>query len=417
MKKCLVFLIIISFISLNIPAFAYYPQVSAYLCELGIQFYNNGDFAQALHEFNKALLADPNNPLALEYIQRIEKKSIPPEEIISPPPKIHLPEVPSYRRQDIISKDLDAIERELALPKELTAVEKVPWEIAPPQIIALNENIKTLRMPIQIEQGKTIIINGNGISRFLIITPNVLSAERKSNDELIVTGKDFGHTYMHIWDKNGRWTLEYLTVYPEPEGPTLEELQWLEEERASTFKLRYYFDWASFESGRRINYLNRLFYQYTHGLSLDGPIPYGDIDSRITVRSLANTTDLTYFTLGLRNGRFRQFRDFSLRLFDFSTDSSRLVSPITSLRGVKFNSPAFNKKIDYTLFWGREGGGRFGNLSPGLSETKDSFLSGLNLSVSPTQKFNQKFSIIRGWGNDRPADLNEYGYDLETTYN
>jgi hypothetical protein len=422
MKKCLVFLTIISFLSLNVPAFAYYPQVSTYLCELGIQFYNSGDYANALHEFNKALLANPDNPLALSYIGKITQEGIlkPEEPELT---KVLPVTIPSKSYRDTVSEYLDKIEKEMQLkpqavpPAEVLEAVALPEKIPVPERLFLDESVMFLKMPIEIELGKSIIIEGQDLRRFLITSPNVLSGELKSDQELLLTGKEFGHTYVHIWDKDKRWTLEFLTVPPKPEGPTLEELQRLQEEKASTFKLRYYFDWSSFESGRRINELNRLSYAYTHGLSLDGPMPYGDLDSRLTVRSLANTTDLTYFTLGLTNGRFRQFREFSLRFFDFSTDSSMLVSPITALRGAKFSSPAFNKKLDYTVFWGKEGGGRFGNLSPGLTETKDSFLSGLNLSVSPTKKFNQKFSVIRGWGIDRPQELNSYGYDLVSTYN
>ncbi len=42
-----------------------------YLCDLGIAFYNMGHSEEALQEFNKALLADPGNKVAKEYISKI----------------------------------------------------------------------------------------------------------------------------------------------------------------------------------------------------------------------------------------------------------------------------------------------------------------------------------------------------------
>jgi len=52
------------------PAFAQ-GQAAVYLCELGKSFYSMGQIDDALSEFNKALLADPDNRIAREYINKI----------------------------------------------------------------------------------------------------------------------------------------------------------------------------------------------------------------------------------------------------------------------------------------------------------------------------------------------------------
>jgi hypothetical protein len=425
MRRLLVFILIICFLGLNLPAFGY-TQISAYLCELGITFFQQGNYAAALHEFNKALMAQPDYPLALEYIERIRQKAVlAPEEAISPPPPppVNIRALPESRAGRIKGV-LDKIEKQRqapisAPPSEAPSVvqeKAVAQRVVLPQTLILDENIKNFIQPFEIEQGKSVIIQGRNILRFLVTTPNVLEVESKSPDELLVTGKDIGYTYLHIWDARDRWTLQFLTTPAKPEGPTLEEQMRLEEEKAGTFKLHYYFGWSSFEQGRRVYSLKRQSYGYSHGLRLEGQTPYGEFDSSLTIRSLEESTDLTFFSFGLTKARLGQFKDFSLRGFDYSTDITNLVSPTAGLRGVIFKSPAFDNKIDYTLFWGREGGGRYGNLSPGIPKAKDSFLSGFGINYSPLQKQDYRFSVFHGWGRDRPDVLNPYGYDLGIDY-
>jgi len=175
--------------------------------------------------------------------------------------------------------------------------------------------------------------------------------------------------------------------------------------------------WSSFESGRRLTSLRRSSYSWGHRLGLTGETPYGLLDSNVNVRTLQQTTDVTYFTFGLTNGKWGPFKDFVLRGFDYSVPSSNLSLSGGGLRGVLLTSPAFNKKIKYSTFWGREGGGRYGNLSPGLSKIQNSFLSGANLTFTPTKRQEYTGSIVRGWGTNRPSYLHDWGYDLSSKWN
>ncbi len=58
------------------PAFCA-TQAAEYLCELGIAFYRLGRYDDALHEFNKVLIVDPNNQAAKNYISDIFLKDMP----------------------------------------------------------------------------------------------------------------------------------------------------------------------------------------------------------------------------------------------------------------------------------------------------------------------------------------------------
>ncbi|MFH1640802.1 MAG: SdrD B-like domain-containing protein, partial [Candidatus Omnitrophota bacterium] len=153
-----------------------------------------------------------------------------------------------------------------------------------------------------------------------------------------------------------------------------------------------------------------------HGLSLIGETPYGNLDSAASIRRLGGETELTYYTLGLTDGKFGPFNGFNIRGFDYSPYFSNLALPGANLRGVMLNSPAFDKKIDYTAFWGRESGGIYGLFSTSLGKSKHSFLEGVNLSYSPKEKSNYKFTIVHGWGRDRADYLPSYDYDLSGSW-
>ncbi|MCX5704330.1 MAG: pilus assembly protein N-terminal domain-containing protein, partial [Candidatus Omnitrophica bacterium] len=283
-KVFIFFLAIIFFISGNAAGYAY-VLVSEYLCELGIQYYQQGKLADAIQEFNKALIANPDNETAKKYIDLIRGEAnlsvtLPP--IFAKPPvkqipakKISKAKISSPEsRSRLISEILDKLERGIPqIP---------PQQVALPEILTLDDTLKTLQFPLEIEQRQNIIIRGRNIARFLSTQLDILNIERSSPNEIVVTGNKFGYTDLYIWDDQGRWILEFLSKPAKPEFPTLGEQMRLEEEKAGTFKLRYYLDWSSREQGRRIDSLKRLSYGYTHGLNIYGQTPYGDLNSSLT---------------------------------------------------------------------------------------------------------------------------------------
>src|SRR3989338_5624084 len=48
--------------------------IGDYLCEIAESYYLNGRYEDALHEFNKALLADPDNAKARKYVDKLAGK-------------------------------------------------------------------------------------------------------------------------------------------------------------------------------------------------------------------------------------------------------------------------------------------------------------------------------------------------------
>ncbi|MFA5362142.1 MAG: SdrD B-like domain-containing protein [Candidatus Omnitrophota bacterium] len=293
-----------------------------------------------------------------------------------------------------------------------SSAEKTPSlaKSAPPQIINLYENYNGLKFPLEIERDKSIVIKGHTIARFLATEPGIIDVARSGSDEIVVTAKGLGRTYFHVWDDKGRWTFELQVVPPKAEGMTVAEQMRIQEERAGTFKLTYDVDWSSSESGGRFGTLNRQNYSWTHYYTLRGETPYGEFDSNVTVQTDTVETEVTGYSLGITKGRFYDFKDFAFRIFDISPAISNMAYGGTNLRGFQFYSPAFNKTVDYTVFQGRETGGVYGLVSPGLTKKKDSFIEGVDVNFRPQGKFNYGFAAFHGFGGDRLDSLNDYGY-------
>ena len=416
MKKLLIILIIFVFFSSSVLPLYAYSQILDFLCEVGIKFYHQGRYEDAAAEFKKALTINPDYQPALKYIQMMEQGGVLKKEknlvipsTFEPAKTLDLIEI----QKEMIRDNLIIEPGAVAYPAKATAAK----ETGPLKILALDDSFTNVAQPIEIEEGAIIVILGNNIQRFLVTEPNILTVEQGDSDRLIVTGKDIGYTYLHIWDDSGRWTTEWLGVIPEAQGPTYEELLRRQEELARNFKLLYTLDWTSYEAGRRIKTFERSSYSWSHSLSLNGPIPYGDIDSTIILTRSPFHTQITYATLGLVNGQLGPFEGFSLRGGDYAPAFTNLAFPGANLRGAIFNSPAFHNKLSYSTFWGREGGGRYSGFSTAVTKSRHSFLGGFNVDFNPTKKQDYKFSVVHGWGRDREQFLNRYGYDLSGIWN
>ncbi|MCM8782963.1 MAG: pilus assembly protein N-terminal domain-containing protein, partial [Candidatus Omnitrophica bacterium] len=219
--KKIIFILLITILSLSFSSgvcYAQYSVISQFLCERGIKFYKQGDYMRALQEFNKALLAYPNHPLALEYIEKIKRMELASK-------KRYVAE----ERFKEIEKILERFEKKVEMPRYVE-VKKIPSLISKEKIalpkkevalskLFLDESLKTLMQPIEIEKDKGILIMGKNIQRFLLVQPDIIGIEKRSSNELMITGKEIGRTYLHIWDENGHWILEFRTVPAQPEGP------------------------------------------------------------------------------------------------------------------------------------------------------------------------------------------------------
>jgi len=410
-------------------AFAY-SQIAEYLCEEGISDFNRGDSLEAENKFNKALLADPGYPPAIYYLELIRGMSGQDTH----DSKFNLPAYSSSAgldRQTVMENVLDQtkIRETMQEGQGLSASDIAVLELSGagesgtagkriPQVkYFLNDPRLSIQQPIEIQEGKYIIISGSHIQRFLVVQPELLYAEKLNDNEVSVMAKDRGSATVIIWDDSGRTSIECTGIMPISDSPTLEETMRKEEQGMGNFKFHYNLDWYSYYTGRRLETIERIgSYSWIHNLRMDGATPYGLLDAAITERTLSTSTDMTYITAGLTNGKLGDFKGFNLRAGDYSPYFNNLSMSGTNLRGVYFSSPAFNNKLDYAVFWGRENGGSYGTLTTTF-KSLHSFMSGFNLNFSPLSWQNYKFSVAHGWGRDRQSYLKDYAYDLIGSWN
>jgi len=422
---CLILVLVISFS--YFPRAEAYGILSGYLCELGVKFYNEGRYQEALQEFNKAILIERGYKPALRYIRKIKELGISLPEKAKAIKKTEINQKINLQitnNQEIIGGQRDvAIETifgRLEKENKKTAIENLKQPVkkpikAKPAVITLDEFLAKARGPLEIEQGRDISLYVNGIQRFLATEPDIITLERKSANEVSVAGKNLGYTYLYIWDAGGRHTVEFLVVPSKPAGESLEEQIRRRQTSENNFKLTYSLDWSSFNTGRRLNQLERANYYFIHTLGLQGPTPYGDLDALLSVNKYNQNLDVVHYTLGLSNAKLGDFNNFNIRAFDFfdvPPSFSNLSFPGTPLRGLMFFSPAFNNKLDYTLFYGRENWSGFAGLSPSLDQQRDAYLEGFNINFTPSAKQNYKFTLVHGSGKDRSSELKPFGYDL-----
>ncbi|MGA2774671.1 MAG: tetratricopeptide repeat protein [Candidatus Omnitrophota bacterium] len=82
-KKVLLPLLLLSIFLFSNPIFAETLAIN-YLCELGAAYYKQGRYEEALAEFNKVLLLDPDNKAVKIYINDIFKIQNPPFTVVDP---------------------------------------------------------------------------------------------------------------------------------------------------------------------------------------------------------------------------------------------------------------------------------------------------------------------------------------------
>lgn len=121
-KISLIGIFIVSFVVL--PFFAAFSPAenpsAAYLCDFGISFYKDGRYDEALTEFNKALLLDPDNKIALDYINRIFKEELGAKKTAYPNETAPLARddsvSPTQDRKSAIEDTLDQVAKSQANP-------------------------------------------------------------------------------------------------------------------------------------------------------------------------------------------------------------------------------------------------------------------------------------------------------------
>ena len=210
---------------------------------------------------------------------------------------------------------------------------------------------------IEIELDTTIKLIVRNLQRFVALDPEKVSARRVFTDEIEITGRKLGYTFIHIWDEEG---LTSFRVVGKQRGfgviKELNERLRQEVERAEPFKVNYSLDFTRIKSEsdyehNRFKYLN-----YLHSATLTGETPYGYLDSRFRYEQKETTTpakeeeaaDITELNLRLKTD------DFVLQAGDIFEEFSALSLPYSHFQGLSVKSSG-EGKANYNIVWGSRG--------------------------------------------------------------
>ncbi|MCX7927948.1 MAG: pilus assembly protein N-terminal domain-containing protein [Candidatus Omnitrophica bacterium] len=442
------------FISIGVFLIQIPPIYASYLAcefffEAGIKYYNAGRYDLALQEFKKALLANPDFTPAKEYINYLttKQKSFIFSNNSEEPIKAFYPEdtVPlnNFSNTQKLSNRITGlgqleVNSEYNFKQDTVSSQRVSSQkISPsknqkdksidkefPQKVETNNqegitkkiNFSLKDEEIQLERGKTAIVEVDEIQRFLLLNPNIILIKRINNNQISLFAKEYGSTVLHIWDQTNRYTIKIYVIPPKPTEPTYAEEIAQKQEKMRNFKIEYNVDWLSYYDGKNLSNLERSYYLYTHNLSISGETPYGLFSSKFILQQMENSLENPWsLSIALDNGIWQKFRGFSLRAVDFTPTLSNLSFGGAYLRGFQFYSPVKKNMFDYNIFWGQErASGLWSSfVLPQYNQERNIYLSGINFSFNPVLGQRYEFSSFFGYGKDRDKNLPKNTYDVK----
>jgi hypothetical protein len=455
-QKFLVATLIIAFTTVGMPSLtggltnseaSEFGMSSEFLIQSGISFYDQGRFLDAMNEFRKALMVDPNSIVAKSFLRRIQQEFTPENQIAAQSPQIDQQAVVGQLRQSEIERALDRAEMEqgvlISLAKESkketqgkkssgyeiaqkpTEKQQVAPQVAPlktEKTIILDDKIKATQPNtlLELEQESSVLIKGNNIKRFLNVVPEKVLITRYDQNTILATGQGVGQGVFHVWDDNGRWTFSFQGKHKKYFGSFGDEYQMMVKKigLSEPFKVTYSFDWNTFHTGRRLDTTERQTLSFSQGVTVRGETPYGNYYSYLNAIRLNKRHELENLGMGLTDAHFWGLDRLNIRWFDFAPIFSGYKFPTLDLRGVMLNAPMFQDKINYTAFWGGVPEGNYTHLSPGLGRTRDAYLEGIGLQFVPTKNSKYKLYYAHTYGSELNSPmLTSRAFGLGSFYN
>ena len=449
MKKIfLTFLIVLISIAQSVFVFdaraAVSPQIGDIFCQQGVAYFDRDQFPEALVEFKKALLANPESQVAREYIEmterelslrqgllactQVSKKNLVDlylsgmeQKMIAPPQESASPATPVC---DI--SDAGATTRLSSAAAALASsggadVSTVPMtKTAGPSATAQTPAAKAdASGPVVIDMAayespditlyvdEPVLLKGIAISRFLVTHPAILQASQPAKDEVLLQPREIGNCYLHLWGDNNERKSYKVTIGPRRFEEILAQAaraKKYEESLPESFKFTYSISGDSYLTGRGVGDLHRTSHTMAYTSSVIGETPYGMFDTSVQ----GNRTNLGQYRvsnvrMGLTDAHFDEFKDIDIRMFDYGPSFSAFGFPGGELRGVKVDAPMFQKSLNYSAFWGAVPKGDFSFLAPdeGLSKTKKAWIEGVGVSYDVSRFANFKTFYAHSYGSER----------------
>lgn len=429
MKQKLVYLLLATTCLLFSPLRAEAQSAHSYsfYLDLAQQSFTNKSYDKALVYFEEAHRLNPSAKEPLHYINLIKRMTERRTNAIELPDIYVRPEGNKTSPAQSSKSPAKPVKKTTAIKPsvsvETSAVAKQPTRIViakeqsplaqGPKTIYLDSALQATQPKtfIQIQLNSYVILEGNNIERFLIITPDIIGVERLDRDHVKISALKRGTTFLHVWDATTRWTFNVEVIY-QVETKTKVIKEDAREIKARPLRLAYSADWGAFYRGQSLDAVERESLNFLQWSGQYAETPYGDYDSYVVFNKFVESTELTGYSVGLTNGHIGQFKDFRIRGFDNTKTFSTLTVPGQYFRGVLFESEAFHNKFKYSYFQGKDRA-IFGYLAPNVLEEKNSYVEGLKMTFNPHSDDQASLNYARGWGEARDAFLKKRVFSVQ----
>ncbi len=283
------------------------------------------------------------------------------------------------------------------------------------EVMVINDELRAQQSKtfLKVELNKAIIMEGQNIDRFLIVTPGFIDVERIDRNRIKIIGKNRGTTFLHVWDDQARWTFQVEVIFPILKESLTAVQQIVSQESVEPFKFIYTSNWNSYYTGNGLRGLQRQnlnFLQYT---GIAGDTPYGHLDTSAIFNKFNESTQVTAYTIGLTQADIWALPNFNVRGFDLAKRFSELSLPGKYLRGALLEGEALDRNLGYTLVWGRDRS-TYGFLGPGILEKRESYIDGARLHFFPHSDHQYALNYAQGYGSARESFLKDRVFSVET---
>lgn len=468
-------------LSLMFFAVAVYPQSNVgydYLIDIGKDYFEKGQYEEALHYFQLAQLVNPASEEALYYINLIKRGAegrVIADEVVE-----------NFQKEILIKKKTKALEE---MKKERRRKERIIQEILddlergvekiehrtdekPPAPVSVSreqeEESKTTQIPRRVAKERKeqmpaprVEIVGVKEKKKDKEIERVFSKEVKERDKYLLSATD-GHVSIPVevflkesFVIQSQVSIKrFLAVTPDKidvekiDGASLKVTGknfgstflhvWGDEGRRTFhvavtfprvyvqpekkwrdfegFKVNYSSNWRQYYEGSRFATLERESLGFNQSVKISGPTPYGGLSGAMRWMRLGKNQEISGYNAALSNGHWLGFDDFNVRVFDISAFLSPLTLGGKSMHGVMFDSPAFNNKLTYTFLYGKEKPAYYGFVSPGAYTDVDSHIEGIRVGFNPDNKNSFYLNFARGYGSDRQEYLRDKVFSLQSSH-
>ncbi|MDD5702435.1 MAG: pilus assembly protein N-terminal domain-containing protein [Dehalococcoidales bacterium] len=434
----------------------YYEQadsegLSPIILNLAISLYKSERFEQAKRQFEIVLTLRPGDKTALKYLALIKKRLGETEEKVTEEEtaeeetaeeetaKEELPLTSNeagLKQEEFVGKQIDSMmqqydepakppvkTKEIPEPKEKSQTKetaKATPSTKIPKVLILNAKTKKPTFSLEIEQNEIITVKGNKLKRILLTQPDIVSIE-KDTDVLYISGRNIGKTYLHIWDAQQRWTIEFKTIAKKQQGFGNEDIEKYAEERAKELKVRYTLVTnysKTVNDSPAVPYFRYRSFQHILESATPLETPNGNYGFSASVNSLPEKTEMNYASVRWLNGQLGPLENINLQAIDFRPEMADLAFNKADLRGIQISNSLADNKLRSRFFWGEEQVLRFGGFVPaGLEYKKQQiFYGGVGMDYLAGEDQVYSLAAYQGGGKDRAADQHKNAYDLKALY-